>query len=64
VVPAHAALNNLIAFFGDIDIRKINEKTLAEYQVARLTGTITKAVSSNLIHDAAETQGPIKTREV
>ena len=26
VVPAHAALNNLVAFFGDIDIRKINEK--------------------------------------
>ena len=22
VVPAHAALNNLVAFFGDIDIRK------------------------------------------
>ena len=28
VVPAHAALNNLVAFFGDIDIRKINEKKL------------------------------------
>jgi integrase len=40
VVPAHAALNNLVAFFGDTDIRKINEKTLTEYQVARLTGTI------------------------
>jgi integrase len=39
-VPAHSALNNLVAFFGDIDIRKINEKKLAEYQVARLTGTI------------------------
>src|ERR1041384_1498334 len=38
VVPAHSALNNLIAFFGDIDIRKINEKTLAEFQVARLKG--------------------------
>ena len=24
VVPAHSALNNLVAFFGDIDIRKIN----------------------------------------
>ena len=40
IVPAHAALNNLVAFFGDIDIRKINEKKLTEYQVARLTGTI------------------------
>src|SRR5215207_5157394 len=40
VVPAHAALNNLVAFFGDIDIRKINEKKLTDYQVARLTGTI------------------------
>ena len=40
VVPAHAALNNLVAFFGDTDIRKINEKRLTEYQVARLTGTI------------------------
>jgi len=40
VVPAHSALNNLVAFFGDIDIRKINEKKLTEYQVARLTGTI------------------------
>ena len=40
VVPAHAALNNLVAFFGDTDIRKINEKTLTAYQVARLTGTI------------------------
>ncbi len=40
VVPAHAALNNLIAFFGDIDIRKIDEKKLKEYQVARLTGKI------------------------
>jgi integrase len=40
VVPAHAALNNLVAFFGDTDIRKINEKTLTEYHVARLTGTI------------------------
>jgi len=40
VVPAHAALNNLVAFFGDTDIRKINEKTLTEYQVARLTGTV------------------------
>jgi len=40
VVPAHAALNNLVAFFGDIDIRKINEKKLTQYQVARLTGTI------------------------
>ena len=39
VVPAHACLNNLVAFFGDIDIRKINEKKLTEYQVARLTGT-------------------------
>ena len=39
-VPAHAALNNLVAFFGDIDIRKINEKKLTDYQVARLTGTI------------------------
>jgi hypothetical protein len=42
VVPAHAALNNLVAFFGDIEIRKINEKKLTQYQVARLTGTITK----------------------
>ena len=100
VVPAHAALNNLVAFFRDIDIRKINEKKLTEYQVARLTGTIknlrkvslstvdrelskarrlfnialdegwllrspfTKAVSKNLIHDAAETPDPIKTREL
>jgi integrase len=40
VVPAHAALNNLVAFFGDTDIRKINEKRLTEYQVARLTGTM------------------------
>ncbi len=100
VVPAHAALNNLVAFFGDIDIRKINEKKLTDYQVARLTGTIknlrkvtlstvdrelskarrlfniavdegwllrspfTKAVSRNLIHDAAETPDPIKTREL
>jgi len=100
VVPAHSALNNLVAFFGDIDIRKINEKKLTEYQVARLTGTIknlrkvslstvdrelskarrlfniavdegwllrspfTKAVSKNLIHDAAETPDPIKTREL
>jgi len=40
VVPAHAALNNLVAFFGDTDIRKINENILTEYQVARLTGTI------------------------
>ena len=40
IVPAHAALNNLVAFFGDIDIRKINEKKLTDYQVARLTGTI------------------------
>jgi integrase len=100
VVPAHSALNNLIAFFADIDIRKINEKTLAEYQVARLSGTIkdrpkvslstvdrdlskarrlfniavdegwllrspfTKAVSRNLIHDAAETPDPVKTREL
>jgi len=40
VVPAHAALNNLVAFFGDTDIRKINEKILTEYQIARLTGTI------------------------
>jgi hypothetical protein len=29
-VPAHAALNSLVAFFGDIDIRKINEKKLAK----------------------------------
>jgi hypothetical protein len=100
VVPAHAALNNLVAFFGDTDIRKINEKKLTEYQVGRLTGTIkklrkvslstvdrelskarrlfnialdegwlvrspfTKAVSKNLIHDAAETPDPIKTREL
>jgi integrase len=100
VVPAHSALNNLVAFFGDIDIRKINEKKLTDYQVARLTGTIkslkkvslstvdrelskarrlfniavdegwllrspfTKAVSRNLIHDAAETPDPIKTREL
>jgi len=100
VVPAHACLNNLVAFFGDIDIRKIDEKKLTEYQVARLTGTIknlrkvtlstvdrelskarrlfniavdegwllrspfTKAVSRNLIHDAAETPDPIKTREL
>jgi len=42
VVPAHATLNNLVAFFGDIDVRKINEKKLTDYQVARLTGTITK----------------------
>ena len=99
-MPAHAALNNLVAFFRDIDIRKINEKKLTEYQVARLTGTIknlrkvslstvdrelskarrifsiavdegwllrspfTKAVSRNLIHDAAETPDPIKTREL
>src|SRR5215207_3545747 len=98
VVPAHAALNNLVAFFGDTDIRKFNEKKLTEYQVGRLTGTIkklrkaslstvdrelskarrlfniavdeewllrspfTKAVSRNLIHDAAETPDPIKTR--
>jgi integrase len=98
VVPAHSALNNLVSFFGDIDIRKINEKKLTEYQVARLTGTIenlrkvslstvdrdlskarrlfniavdegwllrspfTKAVSRNLIHDAAETLDPIKIR--
>jgi integrase len=98
VVPAHACLNNLVAFFADIDIRKINEKKLTEYQAARLTGTIknlrkvtlstvdrelskarrlfniavdegwllrspfTKAVSRNLIHDAAETPDPIKTR--
>jgi integrase len=98
VVPAHACLNNLVAFFGDIDIRKINEKKLTQYQVARLTGTIknlrkvtlstvnrdlskarrlfniavdegwllrspfTKEVSRNLIHDAAETPDPIKTR--
>jgi integrase len=40
VVPAHAALNNLVAFFADTDIRKINEKSLTEYQVARLTGII------------------------
>jgi hypothetical protein len=39
VVPAHS-LNNLVAFFPDIDIRKVNEKKLTEYQVARLTGTI------------------------
>jgi site-specific recombinase XerD len=100
VVPAHACLNNLAAFFGDIDIRKINEKKLTDYQVARLTGTIknlrkvalstvdrelskarrlfniavdegwllrspfTKAVSRNLIHDAAETPDPIKTRQL
>ncbi len=100
VVPAHAALNNLVAFFGNIDIRKINEKKLTDYQVSRLTGTIknlrkvtlstvdrdlskarrlfnialdegwllrspfTKAVSKNLIHDAAETPDPIKTREL
>ena len=100
VVPAHSALNNLVAFFGDVDIRKINEKKLTEYQIARLSGTIknlrkvslstvdrelskarrlfniavdegwllrspfTKAVSRNLIHDAAETPDPIKTREL
>ncbi len=99
-MPAHAALNNLVAFFRDIDIRKINEKKLTEYQVARLTGTIknrrkvslstvdrelskarrlfniaveeewllkspfTKTVSRNLIHDAAESPDPIKTREL
>ncbi len=99
-MPAHAALNNLVAFFRDIDIRKINEKKLTEYQIARLTGTIknlrkvslstvdrelskarrlfniavdegwllrspfTKAMSKNLIHDAAETPDPIKTREL
>jgi len=40
VVSAHSALNNLVAFFRDIDIRKINEKQLTEYQVGRLTGTI------------------------
>lgn len=39
-MPAHAALNNLVAFFGDTDIRKINEKKITEYQVGRLTGTI------------------------
>jgi hypothetical protein len=96
VVPAHACLNNLVAFFGDIDIKKINEKKLTDYQVARLTGTIknlrkvtlstvdrdlskarrlfniavdegwllrspfTKAVSRNLIHDAAELQIRLK----
>ena len=100
VVPAHACLNNLVAFFGEVDIRKINEKKLTEYQVARLTGTIknlrkvtlstvdrelskarrlfniavdegwllrspfTKAVSRSLIHDAAETPDPIKTRQL
>jgi integrase len=100
VVPAHAALNNLVAFFRDMDIRKVNEKKLTEYQVARLTGTIknrrkvslstvdrelskarrlfniaveeewllkspfTKTVSRNLIHDAAESPDPIKTREL
>ena len=40
VVPAHAALNNLVAFFGDIEIKKISEKKLTQYQVARLAGTI------------------------
>jgi integrase len=42
VVPAHCALNNLVAFFGDMDIRKINEKKLTQYQIARLTGAIKK----------------------
>jgi integrase len=42
VVPAHCALDNLVAFFGDMDIRKINEKKLTQYQIARLTGAIKK----------------------
>ena len=42
VVPAHCALNNLVAFFGDMDIRNINEKKLTQYQIARLTGAIKK----------------------
>jgi integrase len=48
VVPAHAALNNLVAFFGDTDIRKINEKRLTEYQVARLTGTMKERTKVSL----------------
>src|SRR5574339_814260 len=31
IVPAHAALNNLVAVFRDIDIRKMNEKKLTDY---------------------------------
>jgi hypothetical protein len=52
VVPAHACLNNLVAFFGDIDIKKINEKKLAQYQMARLTGTINDILNRRAVSNS------------
>jgi integrase len=37
--PAHYALNALLKFYGDKDIRKIDADALRDYKVARLMGT-------------------------
>jgi hypothetical protein len=39
VRPAHYALDALLKFYGDKDIRKIDADGLRDYKVARLTGT-------------------------
>jgi integrase len=39
VRPAHYALDALLKFYGDQDIRKIDADGLRDYKVARLTGT-------------------------
>lgn len=39
VKPAHYALDALVKFYGDKDIRKIDADALRDYKVARLTGT-------------------------
>jgi integrase len=36
VVPAHSAINQLVAFFGDKDIRKIDDEALEKYKAKRL----------------------------
>ena len=37
--PAHYALDALLKFYGDKDIRKIDAECLRDYKLARLTGT-------------------------
>jgi hypothetical protein len=36
VVPARSAINNLVAYFGDRDIRKIDDEALEKFKTHRL----------------------------
>ncbi|HEV8135307.1 MAG TPA: hypothetical protein VGP85_11545, partial [Pyrinomonadaceae bacterium] len=36
VVPARSAINNLVAYFGDTDIRKIDDEALEKFKTHRL----------------------------